>query len=299
LGSQAEEARLLLLMVFAALRSVWKVLVPGLLLLPAGPTCAGPPPGRPPHVVAFFDIGKLLAEARALQKQYKESEALAKYEQVLKQAPATYEALWQASVLSVRIGARYTDETRKSAYFAAARLYSTRALVVNPEGAEGNYAEALALANQATLLGARGRLIAYKEMREYVFKATEKAPTWADAWQLLGRWHYRVDHYNPLERAFSRLVLGGMPPGASTRRAIVALAKAHELDPKRIQFCYDLARVRLNQGQRSQAIAVLQEAAQLTPVTSEELEMSRRCRSLLVQLNRKMLKQLHRKIRQR
>jgi tetratricopeptide (TPR) repeat protein len=243
------------------------------------------------------DIGKLLAEARALQKQYKDSEALAKYEQVLALAPGHYEALWQASVLSVRIGSRYTDETRKAAYFSAARLYSTRALVVNPEGAEGNYAEALALANQATLLSARGRLIAYKEMREYVFKATEKAPKWADAWQLLGRWHYRVDHYNPLERAFSKLVLGGMPNGASTRRALTALSRAHELDPARIQFCYDLARVRLNQGQRSQAIAVLQEAAQLTPVTSEELEMSRRCRSMLVQLNRKMLKQLHHKIR--
>lgn len=247
--------------------------------------------------VAVYDIGKLLAEAEALQKQYKDSEALAKYEQILGQVPGHYEALWNAAVLSVRIGARYTDETRKAAYFAAARLYSTRALVVKPEGAEGNYAEALALANQATLLSARGRLIAYKEMREYVFKATEKAPKWADAWQLLGRWHYRVDHYNLLERVFSKLVLGGMPNGASTRRALVALATAHELDPKRIQFCYDLARVRLNQGQRSQAIDVLQEAAQLTPVTSEELEMSRRCRSLLVQLNRQMLRQLHRKIK--
>ncbi|SHJ53771.1 hypothetical protein SAMN02745146_3385 [Hymenobacter daecheongensis DSM 21074] len=258
------------------------------LLLGAGTVAAAAPPA---------DIGRLLAEARALQKQYKDSEALAKYEQVLGQAPGHYEALWNASVLSVRIGARYTDETRKAAYFSAARLYSTRALVVKPEGAEGNYAEALALVNQATLLGARGRLIAYKEMREYVFKATEKAPNWADAWQLLGRWHYRVDHYTPLERAYSKLLLGGMPASASTRRAIIALAKAHELDPKRIQFCYDLARVRLNQGQRSQAIAVLQEAAQLTPVTSEELEMSRRCRTLLVQLNRKMLKQLHRKIK--
>jgi len=283
-------------MLSSALRAVWKVLVP-CLLLGALPVAARPAAPPAPYQALPFDIGKLLAEARALQKQYKDSEALAKYEQILGQAPGNYQALWEAAVLSVRIGARYTDETRKSAYFAAARLYSTRSLVVNPDGAEGNYAEALALVNQATLLNARGRLLAYKEMREYVFKATEKAPNWADAWQLLGRWHYRVDHYNPLERAYSKLVLGGMPNGASTRRAIVALAKAHELDPKRIQFCYDLARVRMNQGQRSQAIAVLQEAAQLTPVTSEELEMSRRCRSMLVQLNRKMLKQLHHKIR--
>lgn len=242
-------------------------------------------------------VAKLLSEARALETQYKESEALAKYEQALALAPATYEALWKAAVLSIRIGGRYSDETRKTAYFSAARLYSSRALVVRPEGGEGNYAEALALANQATLLTARSRLLAYREMKPYVFKAVEQRPNFADAWQLLGRWHYRVDHYNILERVFSRLFLGGTPSGASTTAAIEALTKAHELEPQRIQFAYDLARVQLNQGHRSQAIAALQEAVTVTPYTAEDLELSRRCRKLLVQLNRKMLRQLQQHIR--
>jgi tetratricopeptide (TPR) repeat protein len=242
-------------------------------------------------------IQQLLAQAKQLQEQYHESEALAKYEQVLAKAPATYDALWQAAVLSVRIGARYTDETRKAAYFSAARLYANRALVVRPDGAEGHYAEALALSNQATLLGARGRLLAYKDMKSHVFKAVARRPDWADAWQLLGRWHYRVDHYNILERGFSRLFLGGTPSGAGTRKAIDALVRAHELAPRRIEFCYDLARVHVNQGQRSRAISVLQEAMELTPVTAEELEISRRCRRLLEQQNRQLHRQLQRHIR--
>jgi tetratricopeptide (TPR) repeat protein len=242
-------------------------------------------------------IGQLLAEAKTLQEHYHESEALAKYEQALAKAPATYEALWQAAVLSVRIGTRYTDETRKSAYFSAARLYANRALVVQPDGGEGHYAEALALANQATLLAARGRLLAYREMKPHVFKAVARRPDWADAWQLLGRWHYRVDHYNLLERVFSRVFLGGRPSGAGTRKAIDALIRAHELAPQRIEFCYDLARVHLNQGQRNRAIAVLQEAVSLTPVTAEELEISRRCRRLLEQLNRQLHRQIQRHFR--
>lgn len=242
-------------------------------------------------------VAELLVQARSLQAQYHESEALAKYEQALSKAPATYEALWQAAVLSVRIGARYTDETRKSAYFAAARLYASRALVVHPDGAEGHYAEALTLANQATLLTARGRLLAYREMRPHVFRAVELRPEWAEAWQLLGRWHYRVDHYNPLERLFSRLFLGGMPAGASTFRAIDALQRAHELDPKRIQYAYDLARVYLNRSQQTRATAVLQEAVTLTPVTADELEISRRCRRMLEQLNRKLRRQISRHVR--
>ncbi len=70
-------------------------------------------------------------------------------------------------------------------------------------------------------------------------------------------------------------------------RNLDALRRAHELDPKRIQFCYDLARVHRNQGQLDQAIAVLIESQQLEPVTSEELEVSRRCRNLLQGLARK------------
>ncbi|HEX8427511.1 tetratricopeptide repeat protein [Hymenobacter sp.] len=243
------------------------------------------------------EITKLLAEAKSLQDQYKESEALARYELVLAKAPATYEALWRAAVLSVRIGARYTDETRKIAYFSAARLYASRALVVRPEAAESNYAEALALANQATLLTSRARLLAYREMRPYIFKAVTARPDFADAWQLLGRWHFRVDHYNILERIFSRLFLGGTPDGASSAAAVEAMTKAHQLEPQRIQFAYDLARIHIAEKQRTRAIAALQDAIEITPVTAEELEISRRCRKLLVQLNRKLLKQVQEHLR--
>lgn len=274
-----------------------RVVVVGLLLAGREASAQQAPPATPPTETPGSTIAELMAQARALQSQYHESEALAKYELVLSKAPATYDALWQSAVLSVRIGARYTDETRKSAYFSAARLYASRALVVRPDAPEGHYAEGLTLANQATLLTARGRLLAYRAMRPHVFRAVELCPEWAEAWQLLGRWHYRVDHYNPLERVFSRLFLGGTPSGASTYRAIEALRRAHELDPQRIQYAYDLARVYLNRSQQTRAVAVLQEAVALTPVTADELELSRRCRRMLEQLNRKLRRQISRHVR--
>lgn len=244
-------------------------------------------PSSKPTVVNAADIAKLLVEARGLKSTYRESQALAKYEQVLGKAPGNYEALWSAAVLSVRIGTRYTDETRKAAYYAAARLYANRALIVNSEGGEANYAAAFAIANQATLLGTRQYLLAYREMKPYIFRAVARRPDWADAWQLLGRWHYRVDHYNLFERIFSRLFLGGKPSGAGSRKAIDALRRAHELDPKRIQICYDLARVYRTQGQYTNARNVLKEALAITPATSEELETRRRSRILLDQLLRR------------
>ncbi|QDA62048.1 tetratricopeptide repeat protein [Hymenobacter jejuensis] len=237
---------------------------------------------------APVSIPKLLAEARVLQREYRESEALAKYEEILARDPRRYDALWQASLLSMKIGGRYSDETRKNAYFVLARQYADRSLAVNPDGAEANYAVALSLVTQATLRTAYGRLYAYKEMQPYVFMAVARRPDWADAWALLGRWHFRVDHYNILERAFSSLFLGGMPNGASSRKAVDALVRAHQLDPKRLQFCYDLARVHINRKQFSRAYKVLEEANAIQPITSEDLELSRRCRLLYDQMRRKL-----------
>ena len=247
------------------------------------PPCGAPPANR------ALQAG--LAEAGELLTTYRESEALSRYEQVLAQAPAIYEALWQAAVLSVRIGNRYTDESRRFAYYAAARLYANRALVVCPEGAEGHYAAARVLAAQAPLQPLRSRLLAYREMRPHVYQATELRPNWAAAWQLLGRWHYRVDHYSLPERIYSRLFMGGMPAGGSTLLAIEALRRSYQLDSQRIEVAYDLAQVYLNRSQDARARAVLQAAGQLNPVTAEELVISRSCQKLLEQLNRRQRRQ--------
>ena len=232
-------------------------------------------------------VAQLLGEAQALQMDYHESEALAKYEQVLRQDARQYEALWQAALLSLRIGTRYTDLTRKTAYFVAARQYADRALAAQPNGAEANYAVALSLLTRATLLNARGRLAAYKAVKPYVFRAVAQCPDWPETWALLGRWHYRVDHYNAAERVFSRFFLGGMPGGASSRKALSALERAHELAPANLQFCYDLARVYNNQKQFTNARRLLQQAVTIPPATSDELEISRSCRHLLRQVQRR------------
>lgn len=227
-----------------------------------------------------------LRQAASLQTKFKDSEALAEYQAALKLSPQHYESLWRSAVLSVSIGNRYSDETRKSAYFAAAHQYANRALTLQPEGGESNYAMALALFSEAGLLSARSRLSIFKQLRSHVFLATERRPDLPEGWQLLGRWYYRVAHYNLLEKAFSRLFLGGYPQGATSKKAMEALEQARQLDPTRIQYCYDLARMYKYQGRRKRAIAVLQEAIKLPTYTSEDLSINRLCQQLLPPLVR-------------
>ena len=274
-------------------------------LLPGPGTALAQPPAAPsktalPTLAAAPDppaIRRALAAAARLAADYKESEALARYQEILKIDPEQYEALWRAAELSVRIGQRYNDITRKSAYFDAARDYADQALALRPGAGESNYAVALALFSQATLRTARGRLEAFRKLRPHVFRAVEQRPDLADAWQLLGRWQYRVAHYNVLERLYSKLILGGVPDGGSSRAAIKSLEQARQLAPQRLQFCYDLARVYRYQGRRRRAIAVLREAQQILPVTSEDLVYSRLCQAMLPPLIKKDERRQRRKAR--
>ncbi len=244
------------------------------------------PPAKNSLVPDSVALRQHLRQAAALQARYKDSEALAQYQEALRLNARNYVGLWRAAVLSVSIGNRYSDETRKKAYFSAARDYATRAVAVHPLGGESNYALALALFSEAGLLSARDRLRIFKELRTPVLLAVEHRPDLPEAWQLLGRWHYRVAHYNVLEKTFSRIFLGGYPQGASTRKAIAALEKARQLDSTRIQYCYDLARIYKYQGLRRRAIRVLEEAIKLPTYTSEDLTMNRLCQQLLPPLLR-------------
>ena len=247
---------------------------------PASPSASPAAPADSPAVRTK------LFQAAALQNGFKESEALAVYQEVLKASPNHYLALWQAAVLSARIGTRYTDDTRKAAYFDLARRYADEALSLRPEGGESNYAVAVALFNQATLYRAGARLVAFRDLRSHVYLATERRPDLAEAWELRGRWQYRVAHYNLLERLYSRLVLGGTPSGGDSREAMDDLEKARQLAPQNLQFCYDLARMCRYQGRRRRAIEVLREAVKIVPLTSEDLVTSRLCRQMLPPLLR-------------
>lgn len=288
----------------------------GLAALAAG-LCAGPaaaqapavPPAAPPVVQpgaapapdALGEdppaVRQKLFEAARLLNHYKDSEALAVYQDVLKTNSAHYLALWQSAVLSVKIGARYSDETRKTAYFNAAARYADRALALRPEGGESNYAAALALFSQAGLYRSENRLAAFRDLRSYVFLAVAQRPDLPEVWQLLGRWQYRVGHYNVPERIYSKIILGGVPPGGSVTDAMHSLETAIRLDSSRVSFYYDLARMYRYQGRRRRAVALLQKAIRLPTYTSEDLTVNRLCQLMLPPLQRATTRRARRRAR--
>jgi tetratricopeptide (TPR) repeat protein len=236
------------------------------------------------QALASVPANDLIKEANTLLSQYKDREALAKFQLVLMEDPSHYEALYKASLLNTRIGMRYSDESEKIEYFSAAKGYAEMALKVNPKGADGHYVLALAVNNLSIVSGTKNRVLNLKLVKQHLDNALIADPRHAAAWQLLGRWYYKVANFNFLEATACKFLAGGVPVGASNYKAIESIRKSITFNPNNISGFYDLAIIYRDMKQKAESISVLQEALQLNLITSEDLEISRRCKALLQDL---------------
>jgi hypothetical protein len=235
---------------------------------------------------AVSSVTVMLQEANSLYANAKDTQALRKFEEVLQVKPDCYEALWKASLLNSRIGNRYSDQVSKLHYFENAWHYADAALCAGPGDAEGNYAMALAVYNKSLVLGLKERMQRTKVIKFYLDEALCANPQHADAWQLMGRWHFKNANLSLPERSALNLFFGGAPLEASNEAAAEALQNAIKFNPNNISYYYDLAIVYKELEKTDLSIVTLQEAIDLKLMTSEELEINRRCKNLLSQMNK-------------
>ncbi|WP_150087632.1 tetratricopeptide repeat protein [Adhaeribacter rhizoryzae] len=233
------------------------------------------------HALASLPSDELLKEANRLYLEYKDGEALQKFELVLTHDPNNYEALYKLSLLDLRIGTRFSDETQKNQFFTSALDYAQKALAVNANGAYAHYAMAAALNNLSVISGVKERMVKIRKVKEHLDKALALNPMHAEAWQLLGRWHYKVANLNFFECTASKLTGGGMQVGASNYKAIQSLNKSIQCNPANISSYYDLAIIYRDMKNTAKSVEVLERAITLQLVTSDDLELSRRCKALL------------------
>jgi len=228
----------------------------------------------------------LLQEANKLFADSKDNLALEKFEEALHVEPKCYEALWKASLLNSRIGNRYSDLMSKMRYFENAWHYADAALCVDSADADANYVMALAVYNKSLASGVKERMQRSKVIKYFLDEALKAKSDHADALQLLGRWHFKNANLSLAERSAVNLFFGGVPLGASNEQAIEALQKAIKYNPSNVSYYYDLACVYREIENPDLSMAMLQEAINLKAVTSEEMEVSRRCKAMLQEMDR-------------
>jgi regulator of microtubule dynamics protein 3 len=224
---------------------------------------------------------QLLKKAEELMGNYRDSEALAMYEEVLQAAPDNYTALCKASYLNCRIGERVTDEGTKVAFYLKGKEYASRAYELNPKDAESNYAMAVSLGAMAMVSGPKQRLAGITQMKSFLDAALASNKEHAGAWHLLGRWYFKMANLNFAEAAASKMFFGGVCGEATNEEAANAIQTAIKYNPMNIQYYYDLAMVYKELKSKESCTETLKQAIALDVTTKDELELARRCKIML------------------
>lgn len=225
----------------------------------------------------------LLKKAHELQSQYKETEALSVYEQIIADDAVNFEALYNASLLHNKMGERFTDDTRKLEHFTTAKNYAQRAYNLDSEDVRSNYAMALSLSAMAMVSGPKQRLALTNQVKTYLDAALAADSNHAESWHLLGRWYFKMANLNFAEVAATKVIFGGVKGKASNLDAVNAMEKAIMHNPLNLRYYYDLATIYQEMKDKAACTATLERALSLNLDlhTKDELELSRRCKIML------------------
>jgi tetratricopeptide (TPR) repeat protein len=231
------------------------------------------------HVFAQT-VDEMIDEAKQLEKQMKEVEALDKYKEVLKIKPDQLSALTAASELCSREGNRQKSKEDKSRYFNDAKSYAASALAQDANNADANYAMSVAMGRIALISGAKDKVAASKEVQKYAQLALKFNPNYAKAFHVLGKWNYEVANLSAFEKTAAKVLFGGVPEG-TLQEAINNYEKCRKLEPSFILNYYDLAKAYKQDEQQEKTIEVLKKAISLRSIYQDDASIKADCKKML------------------
>lgn len=183
-----------------------------------------------PLFIAAQDVETLFAEARKLESEFKDADALQKYIEIQRLQPSNLTALCKVSELYSLVGRRQPGTDKQKSYFKSARSYAQQALKLNPSSAEANFVMAFAMGRMVIVSSGEEKIKAVKEIKVYAEKCLQLDPSNFKAYHILGRWHFEVSDLSSFEKWLVKVMYGSLPP-ASLADAIANYEKSKQLDP--------------------------------------------------------------------
>jgi tetratricopeptide (TPR) repeat protein len=239
-------------------------------------------------LLAFQCFGQPEKELVALANKYEsslnESAAYETFKKVIKVNPKNYYAQWKLSELASRIGNRKSTSAEKQQYFRDGKAFAAEAIRINPNGADGYYAMAVAMGRLALTQSGKEKVNSVKEIRNLLEKAIKLNPLHSRAWHVLGKWHYEVSNLNMLEKALLKIIYGGVPP-ASLENSIRCYEKARTLDPNFALNYLELAKAYARNDEDSKAIELLKKLPSIPNKTEDDPTIKAKGAALLKELS--------------
>ncbi|HEY6900237.1 MAG TPA: hypothetical protein VI233_06330 [Puia sp.] len=209
-----------------------------------------------PLTVFSQDVQGLLRQAAQLEGEFREEEALAKYQEVLRIQPQQLTALCRCSDLYCRVGNRLDEKEKKITYFKTGYALAQKAYRLDSANSEVNIAMAFSLARMALIQSGKERITTARDIRRYAGNAVRYDPSNYKGYHILGRWNYEVSNLNFFERTFARWFFGALPE-ASLDEAIGYYEKSRALKPDFMLNYFELARCYRRDGDKGKAIQLL------------------------------------------
>ena len=219
----------------------------------------------------------------ALEQAFKDEEALAVYEQIIKANPNHIDALAHGSRMLLNIGGRpQTDKARKSFLVNKAQGYAERAVKLNERHAQAHLSLAIAYGLQSEISSSasekvKNAKLIYKEGKTLLKLDSNMAV----AHFILGKWHLELARLNWMERAACNLFFGGMPEGVSLDNAIAYMQRASTLEPGTILYLYNEALAYHHSDDDKKALQILKQAITLPNKNPDDDIRKEKCKTLM------------------
>ncbi|MBL7699475.1 MAG: hypothetical protein JNK79_15020 [Chitinophagaceae bacterium] len=228
-------------------------------------------------------VATLMQQGEALEKAFRDDEALKKYTEVLKLDPKNIDALCKTSELYSIIGKRLNTKDEQRDYYKKGEMYAREALAINPNHSEANFAMAIAMGRQAMMSSGKEKVVAVKEIKKYSDRCIQADPNNYKGYHILAKWHYEVSDLNAFEKWIVKITFGALPP-ASLDDAIKYYEKSKALQPSFLLNYLELAKAYNRKGETQKARVLLEQLQKLPPTASDDAKIKSLGRKLLDEL---------------
>ncbi len=227
---------------------------------------------------------ELVAEGKKLVSQFKQKDALDKFEAAITKDGANVEALHNASFMLSQLGEKQKEIAGKKTYFEKAREYAQRAIKANDKEDEAHFVYAVALGKLSLISGSEEKLKNAKLIKSEAERTIQLNPKHAGAYHILGRLNREIANMSSIKIMAAKSLYGGVPEGCSFENAEKYFDKAMELRPNYILYHYDAAVNYEYMDKDDKAKALLQKAITLPMQVPEDPFRVNDCKKLLASL---------------
>lgn len=212
-------------------------------------------------------VDESIAKGIAAQRAREPMSALAYLENALEIDSTNYEANWRSAEVLLDIGKQTPDSVKspeRDSIYTRAELLARRAVLANPEGADGHYVLASAIGRASLTKSKKERVKRAGEIRTEALRAIELNPEHHNAMHVMGRWNAEIMRLSGIERFFAKNFLGGkIMNAAAWDSAFVYMDRAVAISPENIYHHLDLAEMLIDRQRYSEARIHLNRIADL------------------------------------